>query len=66
MPKPELTFGGLHIEHPTEREREKGAKSRIFLVFFTAGGAAREVNLTDQQALALIERAAKFVGIRQR
>lgn len=56
-----LTLNGCLIEHPTERERENGARSFAYLSMFTTAGHERRVNLTKIELIRLIEQASNHL-----
>lgn len=63
MANGDLTFSGVHIDHPGARERQAGAESRAYLHLFTGTGRGRQVELTRAQLVKLIADAAKVLSI---
>lgn len=52
------------ITHPSQRERNDGARSGVELLALTANGArTRRIALTENELLKLIEDGARFLRI---
>lgn len=53
-----LKYGGVHIEHPSARDRGAGAKSEVFIQLWTVGERSRYAPLTEDELVGLIAEAA--------
>lgn len=61
-----LRYHGLHIDHPGHHERRAGKKQRVWIGATTAKGTLREIELSADDLLPLIERAAKYAQVMAR
>lgn len=57
----DLSWQGLHISHPGERERQNGEKSQVHAGVSTASGRVRMVELSREDLLRLIKDAGAFL-----
>ncbi len=62
----DLTFHGIHIDHPGARDRENGKESRVYISLSTPAGRIREIDLTDRDLLLILEQAANRLRTRWR
>jgi hypothetical protein len=59
----ELIFMRVNVDHPSQRGREDGEKSRPYITLRTQKGSIREASLTEDELVRLIYDAASVLHI---
>jgi len=59
----DLTWGGIHIDHPGARDREQGQTSKVWIAAHLPSGKTRRIDLTEDQLLALIADGALLLRV---